>query len=181
LPMAATSTLRSTRLREVATRALDETLANGCTTEEFIEGFTDLGAHGALLQYIHQHAQAGLRQLALAEFDVLFSEVGAVTGLESLDSLVARQPVLADGSRVPLTSATEARDMIAAATLPTKRQHKLAVQQAIRQVEEENASLQQQYLALQPALQAASEEIRACKGLVEKTAATCEQWRATNA
>ena len=37
------------------------------------------------------------------------------------------------------------RDMIAAAALPAKRQHKLALEQALREVEEENASLQSQY------------------------------------
>lgn len=71
-------------------------------------------------------------------------------------------------SHRPLTSLSEANDMIAAATLPTKRQHKLALQQAIRQVEAENAALKEQYLAAQPALQAASAEIAACKALVEK-------------
>ena len=71
--------------------------------------------------------------------------------------------------------------MIAAAALPAKRQHKLALERALREVEEENASLQSQYLAAQPALQAASAEIQACKALVEKTATKCEQWRAEQA
>ena len=71
--------------------------------------------------------------------------------------------------------------MIAEAALPAKRQHKLALQQALREVEEENASLQQQYLAAQPALQAASAEIAACKALVEETASRCERWRAEHA
>ena len=70
--------------------------------------------------------------------------------------------------------------MIAEATLPAKRQHKAALQKALREVEEENASLQEQYLAAQPALQAASAEIAACKALVEKTATKCEEWRASN-
>ena len=116
-----------------------------------------------------------------AEFEVLFNETGAIKSLEALDALLARQPELADGSRVPLTSVTEAKDMIASAMLPAKQQHKLALQQAIRQVEAENDSLQQQYMAAQPALAAASEEIQACKALIEKTAMTCERWRATNA
>lgn len=116
-----------------------------------------------------------------AEFEVLFNETGAIKSLEALDALLARQPELADGSRVPLTSVTEAKDMIATATLPAKQQHKLALQQAIRQVEAENESLQQQYVAVQPVLAAASEEIQACKALIEKTAMTCERWRATNA
>jgi hypothetical protein len=83
--------------------------------------------------------------------------------------------------RSPLTSAPEARDLIAEATLPARRQHKLALQQALREVEAENASLQEQYLAAQPALQAASAEIAACKNLVEQTATRCEQWRAAHA
>lgn len=112
---------------------------------------------------------------------MLFSETGAIKSLEALDALLARQPELADGSRVPLTSLTEAEDMIASATLPAKQQHKLALQQAIWQVEAENESLQQQYLAAQPALATASEEIQACKALVEKTAMACERWRVANA
>ena len=50
----------------------------------------------------------------------------------------------------------------------------------MREVEQENASLQEQYLAAQPALVAASAEIAACKALVEKTGMACEQWRAAN-
>ena len=84
-------------------------------------------------------------------------------------------------ARSPLTSETEASDLIAAATLPTKRQHKAQLEAALREIEQENASLQEQYLAAQPALQAASAEIAACKALVEKTATSCERWRAANA
>ena len=81
----------------------------------------------------------------------------------------------------PLTSETEAADLIAAASLPSKRKHKAALEDALREIEQENANLQAQYLAAQPALQAASAEIAACKALVEKTATSCEQWRAQNA
>ena len=56
-----------------------------------------------------------------------------------------------------------------------------ALLQALREVESENASLQEQYLAVQPALQAASAEIAQCKKLVEQTATRCERWRATHA
>lgn len=35
-----------------------------------------------------------------AEFEVLFRETGAIKSLDSLDALLARQPELADGSRV---------------------------------------------------------------------------------
>jgi len=174
--------LRAARLREVASRALTETIASGCSAEEFANGFAGLSVeHRALLLNMHEQAQTSLRESTLAEFELLFSEMGAIKSLETLDALLARQPELPDGSRVPLTSLTEAKDMIAAATLPSKRQHKIALQQAIRQVEEENAALQEQYLTAQPALQAASQEIAACKALVEKTASTCERWRATNA
>ena len=58
-------------------------------------------------------------------------------------------------ARSPLTSETEASDLIAAATLPTKRQHKAQLEAALREIEQENASLQEQYLAAQPALQPA--------------------------
>ena len=71
--------------------------------------------------------------------------------------------------------------MIAEAKLPAKRQHNAALQQALREIEDENASLQEQYLAVQPALQAASAEIAACKAKVEQTANQCERWRAAHA
>ena len=119
--------------------------------------------------------------LTQAEFEAIFNETGINTSLGQLDHLVAQQPELPDGSRVPLTSLSEANDMIAAATLPTKRQHKLALEEAIRQVEEENRALQAEYADAQPALQAASAEIAACKALVEKTATACESWRMANA
>ena len=95
----------------------------------------------------------------------------------SLQSLAALRFAAA---RSPLTSESEAADLIAAATLPTKRQHMAALEAALREVEQENASLQEQYLAAQPALVAASAEIAACKALVEKTGMACEQWRVAN-
>lgn len=94
--------------------------------------------------------------------------------LEAARTMVPRQPntltapPLPLHSHSPLTSLTEANDLIAAATLPTKRQHKLSLQQAIRQVEGDIHTLQAQYLAVQPALQTASQEIAACKALVAK-------------
>ena len=103
-----------------------------------------------------------------AEFDAILSEHGVGDSLDKLDALLARQPELPDGSRLPLTSADEARNLIAHATLPAKRQHKLKLEQALREVEEENASLQAQYAAALPELQAASAEIAACKAQVEK-------------
>ena len=71
-------------------------------------------------------------------------------------------------SRSPLTSLTETSDLISAATLPAKRQHKQALAHAIRQVENENALLQKQYMDVLPALQTASAEISSCKALIEK-------------
>lgn len=275
------SSVRAARLREVAVRALDETLT-GCTPDDFVEGFPTLSAtHGDALRHVCAEAQGQLRENATvrkelaqltapalfqfspavssqaasarassrqdflntsshsraracccclpsvrqAEFDTIFDEMGVSQGLERLDSLIARQPALPDGSRMcvpmtfaclffashflaqcqpldnrlsssplasrvcmcvcvrarsPLTSETEASDLIAMATLATKRQHRAALEAALREVQQENASLQEQYIAAQPALQAASAEIAACKALVEKTATSCERWRAAN-
>jgi hypothetical protein len=103
-----------------------------------------------------------------AEFEAICGELGVDASLEQLEMLLKRQPELPDGTRVPLTSVSEARDLIAEATLPAKRQHKAALQEALRELEEENASLQAQYIAALPGLQAASAEINACKALVEK-------------
>ena len=75
----------------------------------------------------------------------------------------------------------EATAMIAEAAMPAKRGHKAALEQTLRQVEQENAALQEQYMSMVPSLQQASAEIDACKALVEKTATTCESWRASHA
>ena len=69
--------------------------------------------------------------------------------------------------------------MVAEAALPSRRQYKLALQQALQQVEEENVALQANHRALQPKLQEASAEITACKERVEQTAVQCERWCAT--
>ena len=80
-----------------------------------------------------------------------------------------------------MTSTMESQDMVAEATLPARRQHKLVLQQALSEVEHENASLQAQYNALQPKLHKASAEIAACKQLVEETATQCERWHVARA
>lgn len=179
--LAAPSTsVRLPRLREVAARALDESLA-GCSPDEFCDGFGLGDAHRGVLCHVYEQAQACVRANTLAECDVLFGEVGADESLDRLDALVEQQPELPDGTRLPLASAGEATAMIANAAVPAKRAHKLALQQALQQVEAENASLQAQYLAALPELHAASQEIAACKALVEKTATSAEGWRAANA
>ena len=58
---------------------------------------------------------------------------------------------------------------------------KEALQMALADVEQENGALTAQYMAVMPELQAAAAEIDACKGAVEKTATTCEGWRAAHA
>ena len=88
-----------------------------------------------------------------------------------MDAAIAKQPQLPDGTRVPLTGATEAQDMIAAATLGPKQAHKEALEAAIREVNEENQSLQAQYEGILPELREASAEIERCKALVEKARA----------
>ena len=122
-----------------------------------------------LLAEPHPHPRAvSFAPASQAEFDNFVSEHGTGESLDKLDSLIARQPELPDGTRLPLTSVDEARNLIAQATLPAKRQHKLQLEQALREVEEENAGLQAQYAAALPELQAASAEIAACKAQVEK-------------
>ena len=121
------------------------------------------------------------RRSPQAEVDQIADEMGVGEGLGKLEALLAAQPELPDGSRLPLTSASEARDLIAAAALPAKRQHSLALKQALAEIEAENADLQRAYLEAQPALQAASAEIAACKAKVEATATHCERWRMAHA
>lgn len=169
---------RSAALREMVAHAVDDTLGLS-STDEFCDGFL-VDAKRDTLHHVFLQTQGCLRENAMAEFDQIFGEMGVGESLGKLDSLLAAQPVLPDGTRLPLTSTSEARDLTAAATLPAKRQHKLALEQALREVEEENASLQTQYLAAQPALQAASAEIAACKAKVEQSAMQCELWRAQN-
>jgi hypothetical protein len=64
----AAPSVRGSRLREVATHALDETLA-ACTAESFCDGFaSEITAQRAdvlVLQNVYDQAQACLRQNAL--------------------------------------------------------------------------------------------------------------------
>ena len=58
------SSVRAARLREVAVRALDETLT-GCTPDDFVEGFPTLSAtHGDALRHVCAEAQGQLRENA---------------------------------------------------------------------------------------------------------------------
>lgn len=79
--------------------------------------------------------------------------------------------------RSPVATEGEAGAVVAKATVPAKLQHKLALEQAIAQVDQENAELQRQYTAQLPRLQEASAEISSCMARMQQTATTCEQWR----
>ena len=58
----AVPSVRGARLREVAERAVNESLAC-CTAKDFAEGFPSLsGSHGEVLQHIYQQAQSQLRE-----------------------------------------------------------------------------------------------------------------------
>ena len=91
--------MRASRLREVAARALDESIA-GCTEDEFCDGFGLDAKHRPLLQHVFAQAQHCLRENSLAEFEVLMAELGVGSSLGRLDSLIAQQPELPDGSRL---------------------------------------------------------------------------------
>ena len=50
-------------VRQSAARAVDASL---CTSDEFCAGFPALGkSHRAILQHVHQQAQAGLKENAM--------------------------------------------------------------------------------------------------------------------
>ena len=54
--------VRASRLREVAVRALDESLA-GCSPDDFVEGFPSLSAtHREVLQHVYSEAQSVMRE-----------------------------------------------------------------------------------------------------------------------
>lgn len=78
--------VRHTRLREVATRALDESLA-GCSAEEFCDGFALDPVHRPMLQALHAQATAQLRENSLVR------NTGAGEGAR------ARQLMLASGQQ----------------------------------------------------------------------------------
>ena len=71
-----------------------------------------------------------------------------------------------------MASDGEAEAMVRKATVPAKLQHKHALQQAILQVEQENAELQRQYSEQLPRLQAASADISSCMARMQQVRGT---------
>ena len=54
--------VRAQRLREVAVRALDESLA-GCSPDDFVQGFPSLSTtHQEVLQHVYSQAQRVMRE-----------------------------------------------------------------------------------------------------------------------
>jgi len=58
-----------------------------------------------------------------------------------------------------------------------KRRQKLAIAEALRQVDQENVQLQMDFHAQLPKLQAANKELASCMSLMHQTATSCEEWR----
>mmetsp|Transcript_26050 Transcript_26050/g.59159 ORF Transcript_26050/g.59159 Transcript_26050/m.59159 type:complete len:177 (-) Transcript_26050:1022-1552(-) len=164
------------RLREVARLAVNESLA-GCSVQDFCDGFNLEPQHRHIVEHIYLQAQSKLRENSLAEFDEIFKELGIDQRLEQLECMLAERPELPDGSRCRVVSEMEGPAMVASATAAVKQQQKLAIMQAIQQVDQENEALQQQFHEQLPKLQAANDEIASCMAKMTQTATACEEWR----
>ena len=68
-----------------------------------------------------------------AEFDLIFADLGVDERLDRLEHLLSEQPQLPDGSRTQIVSEMEGPGTIAKASAVVKRQHKVAIMQALQQ------------------------------------------------
>mmetsp|Transcript_20689 Transcript_20689/g.42354 ORF Transcript_20689/g.42354 Transcript_20689/m.42354 type:complete len:185 (+) Transcript_20689:52-606(+) len=167
--------MRLSRLREVAGRALETSLA-GCSLEDFCDGFALDMQHRPLLERVYKEAVAEMRGNVLAECDLIFREHGVAESLDRLDKVVAQQPELPDGSRCLQASPLEVDAMLSTAALPVKQKHRQALVRALEQVRQENAGLKQQYITHHTQLTAASAQIDTCLENLQHTAMQCERW-----
>lgn len=173
------SDMRLNRLREVSGRALEASLA-GCSVDEFCDGFAVDPQHRPALEHAYKEAVAEMRGNVLAECDLIYRELGVGDSLHRLDTLVAEQPELPDGSRCLHVAPEEAGAMVSQATLSVKQKHRLVLQRALQQVRDENADLKQQYLAHHAQLVAASSQIDSVKASLEGSAMECERFCMAN-
>ena len=167
--------MRLSRLREVAGRALETSLA-GCSLEDFCDGFALDAQRRPLLESVYKEAVAEMRGNVLAECDLIFREHGVAESLDRLDKVVAQQPELPDGSRCLQVSPLEVDAMLSTASLPVKQNHRVALERALQQVQGENAALKEQYIAHHTKLTAASTQVDSCLDDLQHTAMQCERW-----
>ena len=167
--------MRLSRLREVAGRALEASLA-GCSLDDFCDGFALDAQHRPLLEQVYKEAVGEMRGNVLAECDLIFREGGVGDSLDRLDKMVAQAPELPDGTRCLQASPDEVGAMISHSTLPVKQKHMVVLQQALQKVQQENAALKQQYLASHAQLSSASQQIDSCVANLEQSAMQCERW-----
>ena len=93
--------MRLSRLREVAGRALETSLA-GCSLEEFCDGFALDATRRPLLESVYKEAVAEMRGNVLAECDLIFRELvhgWRVAPLGRMQQAVPRAPDGALGRR----------------------------------------------------------------------------------
>jgi|TARA_B110001469_G_scaffold106961_1_gene106986 hypothetical protein len=167
--------MRLSRLREVAGRALETSLA-GCSLDDFCDGFALDAQRRPLLESVYKEAVAEMRGNVLAECDLIFREHGVADSLDRLDKVVAQQPELPDGSRCLQVSPLEVDAMLSTAALPVKQNHRVALERALQQVQGENAALKEQYIAHHTKLTAASTQVDTCLDDLQQTAMQCERW-----
>ena len=168
------SVSRMGQLREAVVNALSD-ISAACPSDDFCDGFALEPEHRERLATVHQQALASLRSNTLVELDQITNELGVDSSLERLDTLVAQQPPLPDGTRCEVATVGEATELVSRASKPAKELRKEQLRQALRQVDEENAALQEQYVEQAAALQAASAQIQACQSQLRQTAQMCEQ------
>ena len=164
--------MRLSRLRQVAGRALEESLA-GCSLDDFCDGFALDAKYRPLLEQVYKETVGEMRGNVLAECDLIFRELGVTESLDRLDRLDLKLP---DGSCCLQASPHEVAAVVSHATLPVKQRHLRVLQQALQQVQQENAALKEQYLAQHAQLSTANEQIDSCVANLEQTAMQCERW-----
>ena len=71
--LVAPAPVRATRLREVATRALDETLAGGCAADDYVSGFANGVEYRDILQDVQEQSQRSLRTNILVRSEHVYS------------------------------------------------------------------------------------------------------------
>lgn len=176
LESVAPSVSRMGQLREAVVHALKD-ISVTCPSDDFCDGFALAPEHREKLAAVHGQAIASLQANMLEELEQITSELGVNSSLERLDTLVAQQPHLPDGTRCEVATVGEATELVSRASRPVKQMHKEHLRQMLRQVEEENVALQEQYVEQAAELEAASAQVAACAARLQQTAQMCEQWQ----
>ncbi len=165
-------------LHEAYAAALDRAIStsNAKDFEDAFGAHDDPDVHCALAS-AHASALKAVRASALAELEQILQEHELKPALEKLDAARIAVPLLPDGTTVAAPRPHQTSEMMLQALAPVKLQHKQKLLDAVRQMDEENAELQRQYVAKVDSMNAISRQLAAASDDFQKTASECEQWR----